>query len=592
MKTRKYIIGLLAGMFFLAMQAKAQITSLNELSNTKSYTIRRLPEADTGIRLLYATDSKKVATTTNNTGADTEKWAVYTSVQTGYRYVYNLGTGEFLTNTAEGCTVSKTPTPCFFIETSQSGNWMMMNNDLLTGLTVENNGIVFSKNADFDITDISFALVDANRDLTINELLRIAEQINYAEGDQRGQVLTEIEELLNEAKRIEQLGKPDFAGNYRYDELETAYNNATNYSVEQLETLLKQTKASVYPEEGKFYRLINKNRPNDGSMNNILTICDELKPMNLGARNITEFVPGKSISGVLEPISLFQVISAEGENAYSLYHPGSRQYAGTTETSGTPIPLLESKAEAGIYNLQHVEDLLFRFQNRDNNSFYMTANGESNCVSYDKEEEPEKWYFQEVKSINLQIGSSGYATLCLPCAIELPEEVEAYVATSQEDDVLVLNALSEYTGNKTVPRYVPVVLKRNEDCSLTDFNCPIVYNANTPDIPNLLKGTTMQTSIEDGSYILYQSADKGLGFYKIDPASNVINSNKAYLPYQPILEEALKIRFNGETTEINLPEIIQKKEEDVILYDLTGKRVTKPTKGIYITSKGEKRIIK
>lgn len=592
MKTRKYIIGLVAGMWFSAMQVQAQITSLTELSNTKSYTIRQLPDADAGIRLLYATDSKKVATTTNSTGTDTEKWVVYTSVQTGYRYVYNLGTGEFLTNTAEGCTVSKTPTPCFFIETCQSGNWMMMNNDLLTGLTVENNGIVFSKNADFDITDLSFALVDANRDLTINELLRIAEQINYAEGDQRGQVLAEIEELLNEAKRIEQLGKPDFAGNYRYEELETAYNNATNYSAEQLETLLKQTKASIYPEEGKFYRLINKNRPNNGSMNNILTICDELKPMNLGARNITEFVPGKRVSGVLEPISLFQVVRIGNENTYTLYHPGSRLYAGTTETSGANIPLLESKAEAGLYNLQHVEDLLFRFQNRDNNSFYMTANGESNCVSYDQEEEPEKWYFQEVTSINLQIGSSGYATLCLPCAIELPEEVEAYVATSQDDNVLHLQALSNYTGNRIVPRYMPVVLRRSENCNQTDFTCPIVHNATTPDVTNLLKGTTLQRSIENGSYILHQGTDQNVGFYQIDPADNVLNSNKAYLPDLSIFEQVLRIRFDGETTEIDLPQIIREDETDEILYDLTGKRVTHPTKGIYITSKGKKRVIK
>lgn len=222
----------------------------------------------------------------------------------------------------------------------------------------------------------------------------------------------------------------------------------------------------------------------------------------------------------------------------------------------------------------------------------MTANGESDCVSYDQEEEPEKWYFQEVTSINLQIGSSGYATLCLPCAIELPEEVEAYVATSQEDNVLLLQALSNYTGNRIVPRYMPVVLRRSENCNQTDFTCPIVNNATTPDVTNLLKGTTLQRSIENGSYILHQGTDQNVGFYQIDPADNVLNSNKAYLPDLSIFEQVLRIRFDGETTEIDLPQIIREDETDEILYDLTGKRVTHPTKGIYITSKGKKRVIK
>lgn len=45
--------------------------------------------------------------------------------------------------------------------------------------------------------------------------------------------------------------------------------------------------------------------------------------------------------------------------------------------------MTDSRAGAGVYNLQHVGDLLFRFQNREDNAFYLTANGESNCVSYD-----------------------------------------------------------------------------------------------------------------------------------------------------------------------------------------------------------------
>ena len=254
--------------------------------------------------------------------------------------------------------------------------------------------------------------------------------------------------------------------------------------------------------------------------------------------------------------------------------------------------MTDSRAGAGVYNLQHVGDLLFRFQNHEDNAFYLTANGESNCVSYDQEEEPEKWYLQEVKSIDLQIGSSGYATLCLPCAIELPEEVEAYVATSRDGNVLHLTSLSNYTESRVLPRYVPVVLKRRSDCTDTEFSCPVIYDAATPQIPNLLKGLTLQGNIEEGSYILYQGADKPLGFYKVDPNSTLVYSNKAYLPYQPAFQSSLKISFDGELTGVELPEMTEDETDTNILYDLTGRRVTRPEKGIYISTKGKKLLMK
>lgn len=599
MKIKQYIIVLLAGVMLPLGQLQAQITSLDELKNDKSYTIRQLPAADNNQKVLYATTENKVAARTAPSAAEDEKWAVWTSEKTGYHYVYNLDRELFLSNTSGGCTVSSVPAPCYLIETSQTGQWLLANNDLLTGLTTAKGGVVFSKNADLDIRDISFSLTDANRALTTEEMARIEQAVSQAAAEQadselRSQVYAEIEALLAEALRVEKLGKPDFAGNYSYEELADIYNNdkAGQYTVEQLQALLERTRASIYPQEGKYYRLINKARPNDGSMDNTLTICDAMPPMNLGVRQIVEKIPGKHQNGVLEPISLFQVIRAGSGNEYVLYHPGSHQYAGAHTTSGEKIPLTDSRAGAGVYNLQHVGDLLFRFQNHDDNAFYLTANGESNCVSYDQEEEPEKWYLQEVKSIDLQIGSSGYATLCLPCAIELPEEVEAYVATSRDGNVLHLTSLSNYTESRVLPRYVPVVLKRRSDCTDTEFSCPVIYDAATPQIPNLLKGLTLQGNIEEGSYILYQGADKPLGFYKVDPNSTLVYSNKAYLPYQPAFQSSLKISFDGELTGVELPEMMEDETDTNILYDLTGRRVIRPEKGIYISTKGKKLLMK
>ena len=245
MKIKQYIIVLLAGVMLPLGQLQAQITSLDELKNDKSYTIRQLSAADNNQKVLYATTENKVEARTAPLAAEDEKWAVWTSEKTGYHYVYNLDRELFLSNTSGGCTVSSVPAPCYLIETSQTGQWLLANNDLLTGLTAAKGGVVFSKNADLDIRDISFSLTDANRALTTEEMARIEQAVSQAAAEQadselRSQVYAEIEALLAEALRVETLGKPDFAGNYSYEELADIYNNdrAEQYTVEQLQALL------------------------------------------------------------------------------------------------------------------------------------------------------------------------------------------------------------------------------------------------------------------------------------------------------------------------------------------------------------------
>ena len=54
MKIKQYIIVLLAGVMLPLGQLQAQITSLDELKNDKSYTIRQLPAADNNQKGVYA----------------------------------------------------------------------------------------------------------------------------------------------------------------------------------------------------------------------------------------------------------------------------------------------------------------------------------------------------------------------------------------------------------------------------------------------------------------------------------------------------------------------------------------------------------
>ncbi|MBQ4387642.1 MAG: hypothetical protein II822_08580, partial [Prevotella sp.] len=84
-----------------------------------------------------------------------------------------------------------------------------------------------------------------------------------------------------------------------------------------------------------------------------------------------------------------------------------------------------------------------------------------------------------------------------------------------------------------------------------------------------------------------KTATNGVGFYKLS-STGTIGANKAYLTYGASLTRS----FFGfdETTGIEMPtaEVI---DADAVVYDLQGRRVAQPTKGLYIVN-GKKVIIK
>ena len=104
---------------------------------------------------------------------------------------------------------------------------------------------------------------------------------------------------------------------------------------------------------------------------------------------------------------------------------------------------------------------------------------------------------------------------------------------------------------------------------------------------NSLGGTTDGiTTTGDNDYYVLGNSDNGVGFYKLSNSGS-IGSNKAYLTYSASARE-----FFGfdETTGINAT--LNNKEEKINenCYDLQGRRVAQPTKGLYIVN--GKKVIK
>lgn len=173
-----------------------------------------------------------------------------------------------------------------------------------------------------------------------------------------------------------------------------------------------------------------------------------------------------------------------------------------------------------------------------------------------------------------------YATIAAPVSLVIPEGIKAYKAQANGDKA----TLTEVTG--IIPAGTAVVLQKTGEGN--DYVFKFDATAASQDESNNLVGVYAETAIPTttNAYVLAQPADKNIGFYLLDATDRTIAANKAYLvvPAEASGIKAFTFDFGG-TTGIENTEAVTEAEE---YYDLQGRRVMNPTKGIYVTKSGKK----
>lgn len=184
------------------------------------------------------------------------------------------------------------------------------------------------------------------------------------------------------------------------------------------------------------------------------------------------------------------------------------------------------------------------------------------------------------------LNNKNYATYYLPFAAKAPEGVTAYAGTINNGNV----QLTEY-ANGVIPANKGVVLVSDTKTTAT---FTLADASEVTEQTNELKGVLTDTelsSVESSNQVrIFSKKDNVAGFYK--PNSNITSlaANKAYI-MAPTNNEALVLNFaGGEVTGINQA-TINATEANAPIYDLTGRRVAKAVKGIYVKN-GKKFIVK
>ena len=185
------------------------------------------------------------------------------------------------------------------------------------------------------------------------------------------------------------------------------------------------------------------------------------------------------------------------------------------------------------------------------------------------------------------LNNKNYATYYLPFAAKAPEGVTAYAGTINNGNV----QLTEY-ANGVIPANKGVVLvsdtKTTATFTLTDASDVVTEQTN--ELTGVLTNTELNSVVNSDQVRIFSKKDNVAGFYKPNSGITSLAANKAYI-MAPTNDEALVLNFaGGEVTGINQA-TINATEANAPIYDLTGRRVAKAVKGIYVKN-GKKFIVK
>lgn len=195
-----------------------------------------------------------------------------------------------------------------------------------------------------------------------------------------------------------------------------------------------------------------------------------------------------------------------------------------------------------------------------------------------------RWWLEEVTSLpfTFKAAALGFATFNAPVAVELPEGISAYIGElNMENNTLQMYRLD---GNQ-IPANTAVLLRKEgvtEDATV-DFN--IVSNAEEDfgGVTNNLVGTIAAENLDDtkNCYSLQKNNTTGkVGFYS--KASGTKGGFKAWLETDKAVgARVFTIIFDGEDA-TGIKEALGLENENVEIYDLSGRRLDKPAKGVNI----------
>ena len=181
----------------------------------------------------------------------------------------------------------------------------------------------------------------------------------------------------------------------------------------------------------------------------------------------------------------------------------------------------------------------------------------------------------------VDVTSAGYRTFASGSALDFTDGVEGltvYRAVVNGDNVSFVEI------NGEVPAKEGMLIKAEEG----RYYIPLA-TGEPAEIENDFVGVTSATEVDEGLFVLFKDDTHEIGFYRTTAAKFEVSANTAYIPANVVSPARTFIALDGETTGVNAVKSVEATDGKV--FDLQGRQVSKPTKGLYIIN-GKKYIVK
>ena len=223
------------------------------------------------------------------------------------------------------------------------------------------------------------------------------------------------------------------------------------------------------------------------------------------------------------------------------------------------------------------------------NGYYVTT--------WNQSENASKWTFEAVDEIGITIGTSGYASVNYDFPVKFPEGVKVYKKAEEAATYIRLVEIpAGDDGCVSLPTGNAAFVAGTEGASIT--LSILTDEPEAIDGGTGVSGTYLATTFNETSaanvYGIAKVNDV-VAFYKMK-ANTTIKQNKGYIESATNNAPRMELTFGeGETTGIESMLEDNSRRESIdtsVLYDLNGRRVLYPSRGIYVTAGGQRIFLK
>lgn len=211
--------------------------------------------------------------------------------------------------------------------------------------------------------------------------------------------------------------------------------------------------------------------------------------------------------------------------------------------------------------------------------------------------QPSQWTFEAVDEIDITIGASGYASVNYDFPVKFPAGVKVYKKAQEAATYIRLEEIPAGTDDRvSLPTGNAAFVAGTVGESMTLeilLDEPAAIEGGTG-----VNGTYLATTFDATSAAnIYGIAnvDGVVAFYKMQ-GGTTIKQNKGYIKSATSNAPRMELTFGeGPTTGIESVLEDNSRRESIdtsVLYDLNGRRVLYPSRGIYVTASGQRIFLK